>query len=238
MRPFAETFKYRYAQKSKLSESLQLNEMKGKEMIKDKRILDLIHSCIDNLRNIGYEINSDIYFEFGDALRTFGTMYSPDYEGGWFTLVLNKFMIDESDEALRSTIYHELAHYINTKNLIDEGVLFWRDDELYQNMKVYKTALHSTHGKCWKDIADNISLKLGIKISRTDSFELHTGADKHYEDNVKYIVRCKNCGCEMSYTKKTEFVKNPNAKSSNGDWYKWRCGKCHSSGQFEVIERK
>ena len=72
-----------YTEDIDLDESLRLNEMQSGEIIKDKRILDLIHSCIEDLRDLGYTIEDNIYFIYGNALNTFGTMAVPDYSGGW-----------------------------------------------------------------------------------------------------------------------------------------------------------
>lgn len=210
-----------------------LLEMRQGELIKEKNILDIIHECIKILITIGYDIDSDIYFVWGDSTTSFGEMAFPEYEGGYFSLVLNRYMINDPIESLKSTIYHELAHYLCYKEQFEEGILFWKNDKVYHH-RDYDKNNESNHGKRWKSIANNISNKTGVTINVTDSFTIHPDVKKYIEDNYKWIIRCKNCGQEYKYNKQTAFVKDPNARYPNGE-YKWYCSKCESEGQFEKI---
>lgn len=213
-----------------------LLEMKSGKLIQDKRILGIIHDCIDNLRSLGYEIDDDIYFTWGNGISAFGVMEFPEYEGGWYSLVLNKAMQNDEEYSLKSTIYHELAHYICYKQQFEEGVLFWVNDKVYHN-RFYDKANESNHGKRWKEVAKKISTATGIEIKVTGSFDLHPDVGKKANEARKYIIRCKNCGQEFKYAKQTSFVKDPNQKLSDGR-YKYYCPKCHAEGQFEKINNE
>lgn len=215
------------------SKKISLLEMIGGEMITEKNILSVIYACINTLKDMGYNIGSDIYFLWGDSPRVFGEMQFPKYEGGYFSLVLNKHMLNDSEDSLKSIIYHELAHYICYKEQFDDGVLYWIDDKVYHK-KDYDKVEESTHGKRWKRIANNISGKTGVKISITDSFDSHKDMEKYAEEKYKYIIRCKNCGQEYKYAKQTTFVKDPNVKLANGE-YRYYCTKCKAAGQFEKV---
>lgn len=246
------------------NESLKLNEMVGREIIKEKRILDLIQECIDNIRNIGYIYDEDMYFMWGDSLNTFGTMKFPDYDGGWYTLTLNKHMIDEDDEAIKNTIYHELAHYLDCKDLLDRGIYTFDWDGRLVTTSKYKRSIHGGHKQSWQKIADDISSKCHTKISRTDTYETHTGVGDYYKTRLKWTVTCTNCGMSWSYpTRRSDFCKDPNMTqwdrlvnkyglsmarniihndSKREDELKhdhtFYCTKCKHEGCFEVKENK
>lgn len=240
----------------------KLNEMKGKSFITEEKILTYINDCIKDLKSLGYTIDNDIDFMWGDSSGTFGTMFWPDNESSNYILVLNKHMIDESEEAIKNTIYHELAHYINNKNLLNKGIIYWYDyNNLRRDGRLYKQGTHGSHGQWWQKIADNISQHFNTKIKRTDNYQTHTGVGEYAKSQDKYIVTCKNCGSILTFKRKTDFVKNPN--ESTYDFYArkygqawadhiwpdektkqlkkntpyWSCGRCHKS-DWEVEENK
>lgn len=54
----------------------KINEGLRKEsIIQDKRIIDIINKCISELKSIGYHIDDDIDFVWGDSTHTFGEMF-------------------------------------------------------------------------------------------------------------------------------------------------------------------
>lgn len=239
----------------------KINEGLRKEsIIQDKRILDIINKCISELKSIGYHIDDDIDFVWGDSTHTFGEMFWPKYQTGYYTLALNKYMIDEPEDAIRNTVLHELAHYINMKDQLWNDIIFWYDSSTLKYRRAYyNKTKHSAHGTDWKRIAADISSKLHTQITRTNSFELHPGVGKHRDDKIKYIVKCKNCGNELKYSKKTAFVSNPNityydflvnkygldvverhyspeSLEDKKNTLYWSCGSCGAKGQWEVEE--
>ena len=223
-----------------------LVEMRGKGSISNPHILDLIDECIKDMKNINFGLTSqdfitydDIIFEEGDTIRTFGTMFLPDASSDDFKMVLNRHMFEEPDEAIKNTIYHELCHYVVDKIAIDKGIFYEKyPGKWYMNTNHYGARNYKGHGSMWQYIANRVSNALGIKISRTDSYETHTGVGAHAEDNYKYIVKCKHCGRVFKYTKRTAFIKSifDNEGHSN-DWY-CICDdgtKCHD---FEIVKGK
>lgn len=245
-----------------LIETLTLNEMKGKSFITEENILTYINDCIKDLKSLGYTIDNDIDFMWGEASGTFGTMFWPDNENSNYILVLNKHMIDEPEEAIKSTIYHELAHYINNKQLLDKGIAYWYDyDRLKWDSRLYKQGIHGSHGQWWQKVVNNINSKLGTSISRTSNYQLHTGVGDYAKTKNKYVVTCKNCGNVLTYSRKTDFVKNPNestydfyvrkygqswvdyifpdekTKQLKKNTHYWSCGRCGKS-DWEIEENK
>ena len=202
--------------------------------IKDQRILDLIDECIEKLEDMGYDIENDIQFKYGSGTTTLGTMTMPPYDFQRYTLTLNNNLFNLSDETIKNTIYHELCHYIINKKLLEKGIYLYNDNgRLCRNNKLYRQGTHGPHGTWWQSLAQKIGSRTNQDITRlSDNEEVTTNLNS--KKTYKYQVTCKNCGNEIKYMKATEFVKNPNAKSKYGDWYKWACGKCHAKGQFEV----
>lgn len=215
-----------------------LTEMVGKDRIEDGRILGLIEKCRGIVESCGYEIGDDIEYMWGEAVNEFGTMCWPRSKSDKYRLVLNIHMKDEPDEAIMNTICHELCHYVNMKIMFRDGIVFWSDwkEGVLLTSKKYKPAIYSSHGKSWRDIAAAVSKKLGTEITRTDSYQTHTGVGEYAKNSYKYVVRCTNCGWEVGYMKKTSFAEDPNQRSPYSGRYKYACPKCHASGKFETIK--
>lgn len=221
-----------------------LLEMKGKGNISDEKFLRYVDECIDELKkmNLGLKDTDmltydDIDIEEGDAMGTFGTMFLPNASSSNFKLVLNKHMFNESEEAIKNTIYHELCHYITDKLAIDCGAFEERSPgKWYLNNDVWGAKDYKGHGRVWKYIASRVGSAVGQDITRTNTFDLHTEVGKHYDENVKYIVKCKHCGYEFKYNRKTDFIKdvlNGNGHTSN---YWCNCGDGTKSHEFEIIK--
>lgn len=220
-----------------LNESLL--EMRGKGNISNERILKYVEECINDLKKINFgNIDTDcltyddIDIEEGDTNHTFGAMFLPLNGVGNFKLVLNKYMFDEPEEAIKNTIYHELCHYITDKLAIDCGAIYTKNGKWY--ISNHAKEYHG-HGKMWKHIADVVGNAVGHDITRTNSFDLHTGVGKHYNDNVKYIVKCKHCGNEFRYTRKSPFIKSIIDGNGHTDWY-CNCSDGTKSHDFEIIK--
>lgn len=215
-----------------------LTEMVGKDRIEDGRTLGLVEKCRGIVESCGYKIGDDIEYMWGDAVNEFGTMCWPKSKSDKYKLVLNIHMKDEPEEAIMNTICHELCHYVNMKIMFREGIIFWSDwkEGVLLTSKKYKPAIYSSHGKSWRDIAAAVSKKLGTEITRTDSYQTHTGVGEYAKNSYKYVVRCTNCGWEVGYMKKTSFAEDPNQRSPYSGRYKYACPKCHASGKFETIK--
>lgn len=214
----------------------RLLEMKGTESINDNHMWDLIHECIDDINTkTDYQIEDDLMWLFGETTGSFGTTFYPTYEFGEFLIVLNKHMVGEEDNAIKNTICHELCHYIHNKEMLENGILYWYDEDTLRYSKKYQRGRDSSHGQRWKQIADEVSVKLQLNppISRTNTFQLHNNVGEYAKSKSKYVITCKNCGQVYTYQKATPFAKNPNQELRPGK-YRWTCGKCHRGGNFEV----
>lgn len=220
-----------------LEESLFPLLEKTSAPLTDRRIKSLIDECVALCKRAGFDYPyEDIQYNMSDNLSTLGdyTM-TPNYGAIEHTIRLNKHILSDTDEVVKSTILHELAHFIDYMWHLENDYIQISPsgNQLVRNRAKRYPARILGHQQHWKNVAAKLSQLSGLDIQRTGE---SAALDQHIQDSAKYVVRCKNCGAETRFSRKTDFVKDPNAKSQYGDWYKWQCGKCHKSGNFEVIE--
>lgn len=232
--------------------------MKSKGILDDQHIQDLVDECIDRCREIDmFGVNFEgypdlgsfyqeitfrgLYVEVGDAMRTFGTFVWGDDDspnaGG--TIILNKYMFSEPDEAIKNTIYHELCHYIVWQLGCWTGVYYKLDGKWrIERSAVIRPSDWDSHGRIWQTVADVVGSAVGQKITRTDSYRNHTGVGSHAEDQYKYIVRCKHCGNEFKYAKRTKFITA--VLDGNGHVDRWwcNCKDGFKGHDFEILKGK
>ena len=223
-----------------------LTEMRGKGNISDRKVVQYIEECIEEMKKINFGFPEedvltydDIDCEEGDTARTFGTMYLPHNGEGNFKLVLNRHMFNEPEEAIKNTILHELCHYVVDKIALDCGAIYSKNGKWYLNNRDFYNAKDYTgHGKLWKFVASKVSNATGQDITRTNSYDMHTGVGSHANDSYKYIVKCKHCGNEFKYMKRTKFVDA--VISGNGHVEDWWCNCSDGTkGQdFEIVRGK
>lgn len=114
----------------------------------------------------------------------------------------------------------------NGKTII--GISYKLIDTTYSetDMGLINTIIHEilhtcprcgNHGSVWKSYASKIYNRFGYNIKRTSSCE-EKGA-KENEDKYKYIIKCKDCGCEWKYMRFTKAVQFPEKFSHT------KCGK-------------
>ena len=228
----------------KPTSSSRIDEMQGKGNISNNLILTYIEECIKTLKPFSWDTPmdylyityDDIDLEEGDTTRTFGTMYLPKYQGGNFKLVLNKHMFDEPEEAIKNTIYHELCHYIVDKIAIEKGIIYMKNGHWYINSNNYYANDYKGHGKKWQEVAAKVGRITGQDITRTNSYDLHTGVGAHAQDKYKYIVKCKHCGNEFKYMKRTDFVDEVINGRGHSKNYWCRCKDGTKSQDFEIVK--
>lgn len=213
------------------------NLLESEKLITDSRVLDICKNCIATARDLGLlypYTGDDIEFTENSALHTFGSMKLPkNPKDGEFQLQLSSHMFNEPKEAIESTVYHELCHYVQNKQQIDEGVITYSPSRAHYIID-FRKCDHNTeraHGLRWKRIAARFSKALGIKISRTNNYSTHKEVGKAYEEGIKYVIRCQKCGAEFRYHKRTDFVRTVQSGINNSGWH-CRCG----SKQFELIK--
>ncbi len=78
------------------------------------------------------------------------------------------------------------------------------------------------HGKLWKQYADYVNKNLGTDIQRTVKVEGES--EPLRRDEVKYILRCRDCGQEIKRMRMCKVVKSP-----------WRY-RCLCGGKLERIK--
>ena len=52
-------------------------------------------------------------------------MCSPKHESDNFTLELSSHMFNEPENVIKNTIYHELCHYIQMKEQLRDGIIYF-----------------------------------------------------------------------------------------------------------------
>lgn len=196
--------------------------------IKDKRILNLIDKCLQLASTCGYtrdNYENGVTFGWGTKVSyTFGVCKWPvSYQDNFFIL-LNPMVVDAPDIEIENLILHELAHYFCDSDAISEGVAnFNYDSYRWEIPRDMSRTLH--HGKNWQLIANMFGNRLGMPITRTDSIHFQ-GMKDEVAKRKKYNFRCKHCGIEFGYEKRTKFVDTYNDVASDGRPC-WGCGRCN-----------
>lgn len=218
-----------------------INEMKGKSSVSNKRILDLVDECINLMKGINFGFvdediltYNDIDVEEGDALKTFGTMSLPAQgnPNNNFRLVLNKYMFDDDAESIKNTILHELCHYVVYKLAIDKDYIYSRDGAWYLRKNRPYANDYNGHGKMWKYVASKVGSVANTDITRTNNYSQHQGVRDYAMQQFKYYFRCKNCGAEFGFKRKTEFVDTYDAMSTqHPNRPRWFCNKCRKGAR-------
>lgn len=123
------------------------------------------------------------------------------------TIILSSFIYKENDDAIRTVIYHEIGHII-----AGPGV---------------------HHGPGWQKIVNKIGSAVGLSITRCYKLDDMPVHKVEIKSQWKYNFRCKKCGCELHYTKRTEFVNTYNQIMASGK-PRWTCRQCGST--FELVK--
>lgn len=175
--------------------------IKNRSRITDPRILDLISECWDEVESLGFLIPSKLRFLQCRAARRAGLACYTDT-----TIVLSTFIYKESDDAIKTIIYHEIGHI-----LAGPG---------------------THHGPVWRRIVDKISKATGLTITRcytNKDMPIHAEEKKKL---YKFEFVCTGCGCHLHYMKATKFTKTYDEKI--GDGYRWTCRGC--GGHFVSVK--
>ena len=198
-------------------------------------ILNLIEECKENLQKIGYRINDDVKFVLFDDENNFGYTDWPrndynrlDRNGKW-TIGINRAHIGDAKEKVCDTIYHEFAHYLSNKTMMQTGEIYWKGNLIYSKYQRFPA-----HGALWKSIASHISssLRLPKPLDTYGKIEKGDGMYREPTEKYKYLIRCKNCGAVNKYQRMTQFVKDI-MDTPSGPNCRWRCG-CGSK-DWEVL---
>ena len=112
-----------------------MQNIKNRAIIKNPHIVELIQECVENTKTIGYAIPKNLRFLECKASRRAGLACYKDT-----TIVLSTFIYKESDDAIKSIIYHEIGHIV--------------------------AGAYAHHGPLWQKVVDKISKATGIKITR------------------------------------------------------------------------
>lgn len=136
------------------------------------------------------------------------------------TIELNTNAYGCSETEFKSTILHELGHYVTFIKLVDDGVI-------YEQGGVWRAhrGSYSPHGDDWKRIVRVVARDTGIPIERTGSETMQSVDGTTREDAANYKFKCQKCGQEISRARRSKFVDN---------YQNYSCGIC--GGKFERIK--
>ena len=145
--------------------------------IKDKRVLDIIDWCIDVYKRMfpGYDYDG-LEFKENTSWSYLGRYNLPKSADGNGIIEMNSFAYDGSDdEEMKSTVLHELGHYVDTMNKINDGTYYFMGGNWRCRRGEYKP-----HGSSWHRIVDRVARDTGISIERTGNVEFkdHNGQSK------------------------------------------------------------
>lgn len=182
-------------------------QTRNRYAINNQRILKLIRQCTQDVQDWGFKLPKEITWYSASCKRRLGLA---SYTNN--SITLSQFLFNESnDDNIKNTIYHELAHLI--------------------------AGPHTHHGPAWQRVANEISTRSGLVISRlahSEDYEYFQSQD--YKDLYKYVFKCKQCGCTVKYQKRTRFVDtyNDTYTIKGVEKPRWTCSCC--GGTFQRIK--
>lgn len=180
----------------------------------DARIQQIITNCLRQLELIGFKIDKDlkISLDLFDSTGTFGQCSLGVTFWGEFQqeLNFNKHLMRESlEDAIISTVYHELCHYLQNKEAIETG-FYYIDDNGNPQKRNDPKLLHyfednEGHSECWLKYANRVNNELHPKIPvlahpEEDDFKKYLDAN---EEDILFILSCDSCDNKtkfLSYT--------------------------------------
>lgn len=179
-----------------------MKNVRNRQPITDQHVLDLITECKNICAGLNYSLPGNLKFLQCKAFRRAGLACHADK-----TIVLSSFLFKESDNAIKTTILHEMGHII-----AGPGV---------------------KHGPGWQKIVRKINASTGLHITRCYSDEdmpIHaTAVAKSY----KYTFQCRGCGLQLKYTRRSRFVDTYDEILYSGK-PRWTCSHC--GGTFAKID--
>ena len=171
-----------------------MQNIRNRAKITDPHIKALIKECVENTKLMGFTIPVNLRFLECKAVRRAGLACYRDK-----TIVLSTFLYKESDNAIRTTIYHEIGHII--------------------------AGAYAHHGPLWQKVVNKMSKETGLTITRCySSADLPVHAEEQ-KKSWRYNFHCQGCGCQVHYTKRTKFVETYADVMSNGK-PRWTCRHC------------
>lgn len=180
-----------------------MQNVRNRAKITNQHVLSLIAECVSGTKEMGFKLPSKLKFLQCNAKRRAGLACYRDT-----VIVLSTFLFKESDNAIKTVIYHELGHIIAGPG--------------------------THHGPAWQRIVNHMSMVTALNITRcySDS-DLPVHAAEQKAKGYRYNFRCKGCGCELHYHKETKFVKTYDQILSYNGQPRWTCTRC--GGTFEKI---
>ena len=143
---------------------------------------------------MGFSVPANLRFLECNAVRRAGLASYVDT-----TIVLSTFLYKESDDAIKTVIYHEIGHII--------------------------AGSYAHHGPVWQKVVNKISKETGLSITRCYSDkDLPIHAEERKQHWI-YNFHCQGCGCKLHYTRRTKFVDTYAEIMSNGK-PRWTCSHC------------
>ena len=213
----------------------------SKGPIQDEKIKQYFYDCVEEMYKLKFWDNDFclhyelINLEYSDNLNTLGMYDWPSVANPEGKIMLNIHTYNDSEESIKNTIYHELCHYVVCKWGIQKGVYIKSGYEWFNTQASNND--WSAHGRVWKWVADKVGRAIGQSITRTDDSS-HIELDKHKEEIANYILKCKHCGREFKFIKKTDFVKSVLDGRGHTDNFNCICNDGFKGHDFEIVRNR
>ena len=192
--------------KKEISKDLSLEQLNEKfTFIKDNNILEMLNSCINNLIEIGFNINKEDFIFYKTPMIKEAGYLEPKSKDNKYKLVLSSYILKDSPEILNNIIYHELCHYLQLEKGIEDGIIVFQNNKMVINSLNKNYTDYLGHGKIFIYFADKINRTLNINITDTN-IDIPSIKDAE-KKKQKYILICKNCKEKIVYYNKSKFIK-------------------------------
>lgn len=187
--------------------------------LQDERILALCKECWKDLLKMGIKVPPGVKYQERKTTAWFGLA---SYKEN--SITLSSYILNDPEDELKRTIYHELAHL--AANLKDPGC---------------------GHRRVWKDYAELISRRTGINITRTTNARLlgmhqewvkvKDAKRKARPAAPRYEFVCPECGAKVIHHKKSKFVQQYDWTHPNGEPW-WWCARCRKTTGKKIQFKK
>lgn len=159
----------------------------------------ILKEVTEEARELGIPVPFNIYPQIsinGRPRKRYGCCRR---DGGQFVIEISQFVLQCEADKVRQVVAHEVLH--TCSGCYD-------------------------HGAVWKKYADMMNEAYGYNIRRTTSREeMGLEPEAKNEQNIKYVIKCRNCGREYPRRKFTCVMKKIKA-------YRCSCG-----GELYVIDK-
>lgn len=191
---------------------VRAGKVRNRILIPGERVRALIVRCVADMSEWGYRLPAEIEWRRDFAKRRIGQARLRRACDGPSVVLLGHLMLEnDADDAIRNTIYHELAHLA--------------------------AGWGAGHGPKWQRIARDVTRRTGLVIKRLADSAEHPWIAREDAAAAKYAFRCRKCGAVVTRMRRSAFTESYDEVAIGDDGTRtprWLCAKC--GGTFERIK--